>query len=455
MLHLCNAIALFFALVMAWPLGLWFNSSNFQKWWLSRLAGDLVQTLENLEMKKTLVALAALAATASFAQSFVTLSGRASMDVSTFEAKGSTNGVASDNNSRVRVADTSSRITFAAQEDLGAGSRAGVYCETGINIDTANANGQANTANANTSEWCSREGRLYYGNNLAEIRLGRQNVWWTQGALNQVGSRHMGSDSFTNLQNGGVGVYGVRVENTALVNFNGDAGAFAGSQVYAGRMGGATGEGATASATQITNGQFAGGKLVYTAGQLIGMIDYQTSHNSAVATASTGNTSSFDRTATKLGLGYKYAGAASSSIVSAQMWNKKRTDLTNASNSLVLAGGLTGTATTNTGSGKDSGYGFVVEHDLGANRMVVAQWGKANNLKDSTGADVASSGATAYTIGFRQSLSKRTHVYTAYHTIKNDANVNYNMSGGNYASAATVANGAQVKILALGMQHDF
>jgi predicted porin len=457
MLHLCNAIALFFMLVMARPLGLWFNSSNFQKWWLSRLAGDLVQTLENLEMKKTLVALAALAATASFAQSFVTLSGRASMDVSTFEATGSTTAT-NDFNRKVRVADTSSRITFAAQEDLGAGSRAGVYCETGINIDTANASGQANTANANTSEWCSREGRLYYGNNLAEIRLGRQNVWWTQGALNQVGSRHMGSDTFTNLQNGGVGVYGVRVENTALVNFGGDAGAFAGSQVYAGRMGGATGEGAAASATQITNGQFAGGKLVYTAGQIIGMLDYQTSHNSATAAAATGFTggaNSFDRSATKLGLGYKYAGAASSSIVSAQMWNKKRTDLTSASASLVLPGNSGLTNTTNSGSGKDSGYGFVVEHDLGANRMVVAQWGKANNLKDSTGAEVANTGATAYTIGFRQALSKRTHVYTAYHTIKNDSAINYNMSGGNYSSANLVGNGAQIKMFALGMQHDF
>jgi len=404
-------------------------------------------------MKKTLVALAALAAFGAQAQSFVTLSGRASMDVSTFEATGSTNGAAADYRSRIRVADTSSRITFAAQEDLGAGNRAGVYCETGINIDTANANGQANSANANTSEWCSREGRLYYGNNTAEIRLGRQNVWWTQGALNQVGSRHLGSDSFTNLQNGGVGVYGVRVENTVLAHFGSELGAFAGSQIYAGRMGGASGEGATVNANP--NGQFAGGKLVYTKDQIVGMFDYQTSHNSAIATATTGNTNSFDRTANKLGLGYKYAGAASPSIVSAQMWNKKRTDLTSASAALVLAGGATGTATTNTGTGSDSGYGFVVEHDLGANNMLIAQWGKANNMKDKDGATVTGSGSTAYTIGFRQALSKRTHWYTAYHTIKNDANVNYNMSGGNYSSAATVANGAEIKMIALGMQHDF
>jgi hypothetical protein len=247
-------------------------------------------------------------------------------------------------------------------------------------------------------------------------------------------------------------VYGVRVENTALVNFNGDAGAFAGSQVYAGRMGNANSEAAANGASAITNGQFAGGKLVYTAGQLIGMLDYQTSHNTVAASGA----SSFDRSAYKLGLGYKYAGAASSSIVSAQMWNKKRTDLTAPTTANVtIAGGTTGVATTNSGSGKDSGYGFVVEHDLGANRMLIAQWGKANNLKNVSGTEQDGTGATAYTLGFRQALSKRTHVYAAYHTIKNDANINDNMSGGNYSSAANVANGAQIKIMALGMQHDF
>ncbi len=87
--------------------------------------------------------------------------------------------------------------------------------------------------------------------------------------------------------------------------------------------------------------------------------------------------------------------------------------------------------------------------------MLIAQWGKANNLKDSTGNELASTGASAYTIGYRQALSKRTHWYTAYHTIKNDANINYNMSGGNYSSAANVGNGAQIKMIALGMQHDF
>ena len=205
-----------------------------------------------------------------------------------------------------------------------------------------------------------------------------------------------------------------------------------------------------------------GFKLAYTSGAVVGLIDYQSSHNSpgtgtviGATTVATGNANSFDRTAIKYGLGYKYAGAANPSIVSAQMWNKKRTDLTAPTAALVLAGGTTGLGTLLTGSGKDSGYGFSLEHDLGSNSMLVAQWGKANSLKDKDGTEMADTGATAYTLGYRKALSKRTHVYTAYHTIKNDKNVNYNMSGGNYSSAANVANGAQIKMMALGMQHDF
>lgn len=236
-------------------------------------------------MKKSLVALAALAATGAFAQSSVTLSGRASMDVSTFEATGSTAGASADFKRRTRIADTASRITFAATEDLGGGLRAGVYCETGINIDTASNYGQANTNNGNTSEFCSREGRMFIGNNTAEVRLGRQNVWWTQGALNAGGSTYLGSDTLTHLINGGVGVYTVRGENQIMLNANSGLGAFAGSQVYYGVMGIAGGN-AAAPATQYgeataagtdPKSKYYGFKLLYTAGQIVGMIDYQKS----------------------------------------------------------------------------------------------------------------------------------------------------------------------------------
>ena len=121
---------------------------------------------------------------------------------------------------------------------------------------------------------------MYYGNNDVELRLGRQNVWWTQGALNEVGSTYLGSDSLTNLINGGVGVYTVRGENQVMLNANSGMGALAGSQVYYGVMGIAGGN-AAAPATQFgeataagqdPKSKYYGFKLQYTAGQIVGMM---------------------------------------------------------------------------------------------------------------------------------------------------------------------------------------
>ncbi len=387
--------------------------------------------------------MAALAATTAFAQSTVTLSGRASLDVSTWEATGSTAGVASDFKSRVRVADTASRIIFAANEDLGGGSRAGVYCETGINIDNASVAGQANTDNGNTNTWCSREGRIYYGNSTAEVRLGRQNVWWTQGELNQVGSTFMGSDSLTNLINGGVGVYTVRGENMIKVTAAGGMGAFAGSEIYMGYMGasgasttqinGAAGE--AVAANTDASGKYSGLKAMYSTGPWVLMLDQQSSKNAKTSG------STFNRDATKVGLGFKYT---PTSIVTFQTWNKERKDQTTPAATFAAAAG----------AAKDSGYGINVKHDLGGGWMAHAQYAKANNIKGTTVGEQANTGATGMTLGATKALSKRTHVYGSYHKITNQSAASYSMGGGNYQSG-TPAAGADTKMMALGMIHNF
>ena len=396
-------------------------------------------------MKKTLVALAALAATTAFAQTSVTLSGRASLDVSTWGATGSTAGVASDFKSRVRVADTASRITFAANEDLGGGNKAGVYCETGINIDNANIAGQANTDNSNTNTFCSREGRIYYGNNTAEVRLGRQNVWWTQGELNQVGSTFLGSDSATNIINGGVGVYTVRGENMIKLAAGGGAGAFAGSEIYMGYMGasgasttqinGAAGE--AVAANTDASGKYSGLKVQYATGPWVLMLDQQSSKNAKASATS----NVFNRDATKAGLGFKYN---PTSIVTFQTWNKERKDQT----------APTAAFASTAGAAKDSGYAVVVKHDLGGGWIAHGQYAKANSIKGTTVGEQANTGATGITLGATKAMSKRTHVYGAYHKITNQTAAAYGMTGGNYASG-TAAAGADTKMIALGMIHNF
>jgi len=407
-------------------------------------------------MKKTLVAMAAVAAVGAYAQSSVSLSGRLSMDVSTWGATGSVTA-GNDFTPRTRVADTSSRITFAAREDMGAGSFAGVYCETGFSADTATANGQANTANTSSSEWCSREARLFVGNDVAEIRLGRQNVWWTQGAFNDSGSNKIGTDIASNLFNGAGGLMVTsRGANMIMIQGNKALGSFAGSQIYMGYD--TKGHEAAAKAAAPT-GTYSGLKINWdNGGNLIAMVDYQSSTSAADANTSTGTANAFDRTATRYSVGYKYA---PESIVSLQYWNKSRTDKDAPTTTFTIPGFTTSNSdsassgtTRNAGSATDSGYIINLNHAVGSNMMAIAQYGRANNVFGANNAELADSGATAYSLGGIYRLSKRTHVYGAIHQIQNGVNAAYGMSGGNYQSG-TNSLGSTVNMTALGLQHNF
>ena len=85
-------------------------------------------------MKKSLIALAALAATASFAQSSVTLSG--AVDVA-YANKAVTSGTGTNLGKATGVSEgqnTANRINFAMTEDLGGGLKAGAMVEMGLNI---------------------------------------------------------------------------------------------------------------------------------------------------------------------------------------------------------------------------------------------------------------------------------------------------------------------------------
>jgi len=402
-------------------------------------------------MKKTLVALAAAAATGAFAQT-VTLSGRASMDYSTFAATGST-AAGTDLPGRARLADSGSRITFAVSEDLGGGLRAGVYCETGFQMDTIGNGGQSAVASsastASVSEWCSRDSRLSLGNDTGEIRLGRQNNWWGQGEVNSSGSNMIGTDFSSNFFNS-IGLNTTRVDNTFKLVGGKNLGNFAGSEIYYAIPQAAE---AAANNTVIStvSGNTSGLTLKYASGAWVGQFDQISVTN--IYSTTTG-VSTFDRSAMRLGAGYKYAAG---SIVSLTYYAGERTDKSNAANTFRQAfdNSNATTTTTNTGSAKNSGYYVNLNHDFGNNFTAVALYGRQNNLlTGASSAEYADSGAVAYSLGGVYRLSKRTHLYGAMHSIKNDANSNINMSAAGQNSG-TITNGATVNITALGLLHNF
>jgi len=394
-------------------------------------------------MKKSLIALAVLG-TSFAASAQVTLGGRAAIEDDNWQATGATAGAASDFRDRTRVADVGSRIILRVNEDLGGGLRAFAMCETGINIDNGSSTGQANTNNANTTTWCSREGHLGIGNRTAEVRLGRQNVWWTQGPINVTGAVYHSGDAVTDLLTGGIGQYTVRGENQIQVVAGPGTGAWAGSNVYMGFMGnsgnlGSTGAGQdmgeSVGANLSPKGKYQGLKVAYSQGALVGSFDLQSSDTGIGAAATTSQT---ERNAWKIGAGYRYSGAKSPNIVSLQYVVRDRTVT-------PAAGAAT--------KGEENVLMLVGQYALTGGWIVNATYGKASDRKDNN-VTVANTGATSWGLGVVKTLSNRTHAMFQYRTIDNKAAAAYGLNGGNYASGAAAA-GADSKAWGVGLVHNF
>jgi len=103
--------------------------------------------LEKLAMKKSLIALAALAATASFAQSSVQIDGLFDAGYQAINYKGTkVNGIEGNGSA-------TSQLNFRGSEDLGGGLKAEFRLETDFNAVSTNANtGVGSSDNNNAYE---------------------------------------------------------------------------------------------------------------------------------------------------------------------------------------------------------------------------------------------------------------------------------------------------------------
>jgi predicted porin len=134
-------------------------------------------------MKKTLVALAALAATGAFAQSTVTLYGAVDASYNYMSSTGGTAGV-DVNASKLATSQLgSSKLGFMGTEDLGGGLKAVFKLEGGLNND-AGAGKATNTNNQGSTTGQIAAGGLAFGRfsyvglagSFGELHLGREYV---------------------------------------------------------------------------------------------------------------------------------------------------------------------------------------------------------------------------------------------------------------------------------------
>ena len=404
--------------------------------------------------------------------------------------------------SRQRVADDGSRIGLRISEDLGGGLRAFSVIETGVNLDTATANGQSGAGNSGTGFFGTREAHVGIGNNTAEARLGRQNVFWGMGPIEDVGANRISGgvgSSYTAPSSGYVAAPAARLENTIQLIAGSNLGGFAGSSIWyakpvTGENGapaptgtsatafscGATSTAAVAPATgtcvvtstttTTTNlGNTAGDQkavaqgltLRYITGPFAAQFDYGISKNTNNGVTSIGSAATstpvFDTTVTgqKLGLAYTYAPGSKVYFANAVFSTKYTEAAYNNVAPWMAVGGPGLRDTANRGYRKQASNQVGVQHAVGGGLELHAQYVIQGKVKDYAGASVADTGSKAYALGARYELSKRTALTGSYNVIDNEAKNNVNISGGGQSSVAAIGLGATLKVARVSVQHQF
>jgi predicted porin len=118
-------------------------------------------------MKKTLVALAALAATSAFAQSSVTLSGNIDAGYQSISLKGGKVAGITNNGS------STSTIQLSGTEDMGGGLKANFKLNSDFNPTTTNSNsGGAAAHTASTGSWLNSEQRVGLSGGFGAVDFG-------------------------------------------------------------------------------------------------------------------------------------------------------------------------------------------------------------------------------------------------------------------------------------------
>jgi predicted porin len=378
-------------------------------------------------MKKKLMAVAVGAALAAPALSYaaVEISGRANVGIGQWSATGSTAGSAQDYKSRMRVWDSGSNITVKSNEDLGGGMKAEVYLETGVNINSGDANG-AGSANSATGNWGSRQGWAGLSGNFGKVLFGKINTWYGSGDQDLTQAVYLDSSVqfATGVLNAGASPLVNRLTNA--VRYNSPMMGPVEVLVTYSPTSGAAGAGVNADGNVLAL------TVQGSQGPISGGFDWVKNKTAAPASGSAA-----ERTATKERVGFKYQPGAQVSLI------------------LVQASGKAATTGTET---KQTAWEINWEHQMG-NIGLHAQYGVAGKVSVA-GAEQADSSTKAMELGIRFIMSKTVYTYVNYVAYTNDNNANLDFNAGGMSSAgvagipATSA-GADPKSLAFGISYRF
>jgi predicted porin len=353
--------------------------------------------LEKFEMKKSLVALAVLAASgAAFAQSSVTLFGVVDATV----AFG--NGSISNKTQLTNSGYNSSRLGFRGTEDLGGGLNASFWLEAGVNNDNGagantSTNNQATGATGGGGLTFNRRSTVSLGGAFGEVRLGRDYTphFWNQTVFDPFGTNGVGTTQ--TLNSGLGGATAVRASNSVGYFLPKMGGIYGQAQLY-------MGENNKNGAATEKDGGGVSLRVGYAAGPI----------NAALAFSETkfaaGNIKS-----TNVGASYDLGVAKLSGLY------------TQDNNSITADG---------------KGYLLGVNAPMGAGEIRAAfSTYKINSVNDPKSNKLA--------LGYVHNLSKRTALYTTLARVSNSGGAAQALNG-----AATAANNSSTGV-DLGVKHSF
>jgi len=394
-------------------------------------------------MQKKLIVLAVSGALgvplAAFAQSNISIYGRANLGLDRYSATGSSSG-GGDFASRMRIFDSGSRLGFRASENLGGGMEAYFQLETGVNWDSGNNFGQSGTNNAASTGFpASRDSFLGLKAGWGEISFGRQSIFWANGLNAQTGANYINA-SADGLLTGVQLVAAPVTRQSNVVAYTSPR--MAGVDVLV-SFSPNTQEPATYTGSAQTKGSVWGLNVKYRMGGLYVQGDMATNKNK-------GNVGGTTDSGQKLGVSYGYAPGSRAAFIVERLQNKQ------------IAAGINGGTGTIANAGdtlKVSVWGLNLEHSFGQ-LAAYAGYFRSGSVKGASGTTTGNTKSTAYHLGLKQHLSKRTGIYVSYNGIKNEANAFADLTGGGYTSAGNPgmpasSSGADVKVWAVGMMHNF
>ena len=373
-------------------------------------------------MQKKIIALAVagLMSGAAFAQSNVTISGLMRMSVEQYKL--SNVGAGFSASAENRVSDQSSIIMFSGKEDLGGGMYAGFQLDSRPGPDVG------------VPGWVGGNSNINLGGNWGRVAMGRQDLHYGTAieSYKAYTLQNILSNGLFAQVSGNAIANATRTPNVIMYdspNMSGFSARLAVSTAWRATEG--TGVRA-AGAADPGKGSAATLALNYANGPIKAGYSYWrgTTEGGKGATAATS-----DQRGDTLQFGYTFPMGLAIGIG----WNKSKLENT---------GGTSGR----------TAWVLPISYTFGANQVAFT-YGRAGDTGTGATAVVsgANTGASAYTLAYGYSLSKRTNVGVSYSKLDNKSAATYDLFGlaanGGTSTAATP--GADVSQFAVNMNHSF